>query len=69
MIKTYPNSPGLQDFSAKLKAIQDVYANIQVDARPKDGAAPTDKTILSADQLKAITDAVTSLRKEIIAGS
>jgi len=66
MLRTYPKSQGLQDISAKLSNIQSLYSGVEVDVKQP---VPMDKTILTADQLKAITDAVASLRKEITAGS
>lgn len=62
MMKTYPDSPGMQSLIAQIKKIQDVYSSVQL---PADGEQ-TGKPILSGDQLKSITDAVTSVRGDIL---
>ncbi|HTA83076.1 MAG TPA: hypothetical protein VK783_09090 [Bacteroidia bacterium] len=65
MMKTYPNSPNMQTLAAQIQKIQDAFAGVTVDASSKeDGPA-----LLTADQLKAITDAVTALRNQLTAQS
>lgn len=65
MLQTYPDSPNMQTLIKQIKEIQTAFASVQVDDKStEDGPA-----LLTADQLKAITDAVTAMRTQIIKGS
>jgi hypothetical protein len=61
MIKTYPNSPNMQSLTAQIKQIQDAYAGVQVDANSKDDGP----ALVTPDQLKAITTAVSTVRAQV----
>lgn len=65
MLQTYPDSPNMKTLIAQIKKMQDAFSGIQVDANSKDDGPD----LLTADQLKAITDAVTAMRSQVIQGS
>lgn len=65
MLKTYPDNPNTKALIAQIATIQNAFSSVQADATSKeDGPA-----LLTADQLKAITDAVSAMRSQIIKGS
>jgi len=65
MLQTYPDSPNMKTLISQMKGIQVAFNGVQVDANSKeDGPA-----LLTADQLKAISDAVSAMRTQIIKGS
>ncbi|HWY98365.1 MAG TPA: hypothetical protein VNY36_04690 [Bacteroidia bacterium] len=65
MLQTYPNSQNMASLVAQVKKLQDSFAGVTVDANSKEDGPD----LLTADQLKAITDAVTAMRTQIIQGS
>lgn len=65
MLQTYPDSPNMRTLIGEIKDIQTAFSSVQADATSKeDGPA-----LLTDAQLKAITDAVSAMRTQIIKGS